>query len=52
MLVLAWYLGRMQRRHADLSPTDFNQFLFVGKLAGIGWFLHVRVRVRSSREPR
>ncbi|KAK0535978.1 Protein O-mannosyltransferase 2 [Tilletia horrida] len=40
VLVLGWYLARIQRRHADLSPSDFNQFVFVGKVAGIGWFLH------------
>ncbi|KAE8270556.1 hypothetical protein A4X09_0g1783 [Tilletia walkeri] len=40
VMVLGWYLSRIQRRHADLSPADFNQFVFVGKVAGIGWFLH------------
>lgn len=39
-VLFLWYLGRMQRRHADLSPRDFNQFVFVGKIAGLGWFLH------------
>lgn len=38
--VLLWYLMRMQRRIADLSPADFNQFVYVGKIAGLGWFLH------------
>lgn len=38
--VLGYYLARLQRRHADLSPQDFNQFVFVGKVAFLGWFLH------------
>ncbi|KAK0548730.1 Protein O-mannosyltransferase 2 [Tilletia horrida] len=40
LAVLAWYLARIQRRHADLSPADFNQFVFVGKVGMVGWFLH------------
>ena len=36
----SWYLARMQRRHLELSPRDFNQFVFVGKLGLAGWFLH------------
>ncbi len=38
--VLLWYFARLQRRHADLSPADFNQFVFVGKIGFLGWFLH------------
>ncbi|CAO1630114.1 unnamed protein product [Jaminaea pallidilutea] len=40
ILTFLWYLARMQRRHADLSPADFNQFVFVGKVGFFGWFLH------------
>ncbi|PWN35847.1 putative dolichyl-phosphate-mannose--protein mannosyltransferase [Meira miltonrushii] len=35
-----WYKGRMQRRIVDLSPQDWEQFVFAGKVAGLGWFLH------------
>lgn len=38
--VILWYLGRMQRRVYDLSPKDWDQFLFAFKVAGIGWLLH------------
>lgn len=37
---LLWYLARLQRRYADLSPADFDQFVFVGKVGFLGWFLH------------
>ncbi|CAO1632874.1 unnamed protein product [Parajaminaea phylloscopi] len=37
---LLWYMARLQRRHADLSPADFNQFVFVGKIGFLGWFFH------------
>lgn len=40
ILTLLGYLARMQRRYADLSPADFHQFLFVGKIGFFGWFLH------------
>ncbi|KAN0062959.1 Dolichyl-phosphate-mannose--protein mannosyltransferase 2 [Thecaphora frezii] len=38
--VLGWYLMRQQRRIQDLSPRDWDQFVYVGKLAGFGWVLH------------
>lgn len=40
LLTLLYYLARMQRRHADLTPAQFNQFVFVGKVGFLGWFLH------------
>lgn len=40
VLVLLWYKGRMQRRIYDLSPSDWEQFVFGGKIAGFGWLLH------------
>lgn len=40
LLTTLWYFARMQRRHADLSPGELNQFLFVGKIGFLGWFLH------------
>ncbi|CEH14995.1 glycosyltransferase family 39 protein [Ceraceosorus bombacis] len=48
-LVFTYYLGRMQRRHADLSAADWNQFLFVGKIAGLGWVLHFMPSAIMSR---
>lgn len=39
-LTYLWYKGRMQRRIVDLSPQDWEQFTFAGKVAGLGWFLH------------
>lgn len=38
--VLLYYLARLQRRHVDLSPRDWEQFTYVGKVAGLGWFFH------------
>ena len=35
-----WYMMRQQRRIQDLSPPDWSQFLYVGKIAGFGWILH------------
>jgi len=38
--VLFYYLARLQRRHVDLSPRDWEQFTYVGKIASMGWFFH------------
>lgn len=40
VLVFLWYKARLQRRIIDLSPQDWEQFTFVGKVAGLGWLLH------------
>lgn len=38
--VLAWYFLRRQRKIYDMSPHDWDEFLFVTKVGGIGWLLH------------
>ncbi|CAL1705382.1 unnamed protein product [Somion occarium] len=40
LLVLAVYLIRMQRRYADMEPREWDHFIYVGKIAFFGWFLH------------
>ncbi|EPQ27276.1 uncharacterized protein PFL1_05199 [Pseudozyma flocculosa PF-1] len=40
VVTLLWYLMRQQRRIQDLSPRDFDHFVYVGKVAGFGWILH------------
>ena len=40
-LVLAfWYLARMQRLYKDWKVGEWEQFLWVGKIAFGGWALH------------
>lgn len=39
---LVWYLARFKRRCDDLSPREWYQFIFVGKLGVGGWLLHYR----------
>ncbi|KZV66535.1 glycosyltransferase family 39 protein [Peniophora sp. CONT] len=34
------YLMRMQRRYVDMEPAEWDQFLYAGKIAFFGWFLH------------
>lgn len=38
--IFLWYECRKQRRIYDLSPQDWEQFIFGAKIAGLGWFLH------------
>ena len=40
VLLFVWYCMRRQRRIQDLGPRDWDEFLFVLKVGGIGWFLH------------
>ncbi|KAI0345390.1 glycosyltransferase family 39 protein [Trametopsis cervina] len=40
LVVLLVYLMRMQRRYTDMEPREWDHFLYVGKVAFIGWFLH------------
>ncbi|RXK40898.1 dolichyl-phosphate-mannose-protein mannosyltransferase [Tremella mesenterica] len=35
-----WYLLRMQRQYKDWAPGQWDHFLYVGKVAFFGWFLH------------
>ncbi|KAI0035055.1 glycosyltransferase family 39 protein [Vararia minispora EC-137] len=37
---LVVYLMRQQRRYVDMEPREWDQFLYVGKIAFLGWFLH------------
>ncbi|KAI9254306.1 dolichyl-phosphate-mannose-protein mannosyltransferase [Sporodiniella umbellata] len=39
-LVVAAYAVRRQRKIFDLSPTQWNHFLYVGKALFLGWFFH------------
>ncbi|KAI0819094.1 glycosyltransferase family 39 protein [Irpex lacteus] len=40
LLALVVYLMRAQRRYVDMDPREWDHFLYVGKIAFIGWFLH------------
>jgi len=40
LLTVAYYLARMQRQYKDWSPGEWDQFLYVGKVAFGGWALH------------
>ncbi|KAG1782405.1 glycosyltransferase family 39 protein [Suillus placidus] len=40
VIVLGVYLLRHQRKYVDMTPQQWDHFLYVGKIAGYGWFLH------------
>ncbi|KDQ61319.1 glycosyltransferase family 39 protein [Jaapia argillacea MUCL 33604] len=40
VIVLGVYLLRWQRKYVDMEPREWDQFLYVGKVAFLGWFLH------------
>ena len=40
LLTAGWYLARMQRQYKDWAPGEWDQFLYVGKVAFGGWALH------------
>jgi len=40
VLALCTYVFRTQRRYVDMEPRDWEHFLYVGKIAFFGWFLH------------
>ena len=42
------YLLRMQRKYVDMDPREWEHFLYVGKIAFVGWALHYGV-FSSSR---
>ncbi|PWN54061.1 putative dolichyl-phosphate-mannose--protein mannosyltransferase [Violaceomyces palustris] len=44
-----YYYMRLQRRVADLSPADLSQFIYVGKLALIGFIFHIVPFISMSR---
>ncbi|GBE81826.1 Dolichyl-phosphate-mannose--protein mannosyltransferase 2 [Sparassis crispa] len=40
LLAFGVYLLRMQRKFVDMEPREWDHFLYVGKVAFVGWFLH------------
>lgn len=39
-LAFAVYLLRMQRKYVDMDAREWDHFLYVGKVAMLGWLLH------------
>ncbi|KAG1863599.1 glycosyltransferase family 39 protein [Suillus subalutaceus] len=39
VIVLVVYLLRHQRKYVDMTPQQWDHFLYVGKIAGYGWLL-------------
>jgi hypothetical protein len=37
---LGVYLLRWQRKYQDMDAREWDHFLYVGKIAGFGWFFH------------
>ncbi|KAJ7052545.1 glycosyltransferase family 39 protein [Mycena amicta] len=40
LVTLVVYLLRQQRKYADMDPQEWDHFLYVGKVAFLGWALH------------
>ncbi|KIY70267.1 glycosyltransferase family 39 protein [Cylindrobasidium torrendii FP15055 ss-10] len=40
LLAFGVYIFRMQRKYVDMEPREWEHFLYVGKIAFMGWFLH------------
>lgn len=40
LVTAGWFLLRMQRHYNDWLPGQWDHFLYVGKYAFFGWFLH------------
>ena len=40
LVLVGWYLARMQRQYHDWKPGEWDQWLWVGKVAFGGWALH------------
>lgn len=40
VVALVYYLMRMQRKYVDMEPREWDHFIYVGKIAFLGWFLH------------
>ena len=34
------YVMRQQRKYVDMEPREWEHFLYVGKVAMVGWMLH------------
>ncbi len=45
---LLWHLMRFQRKINDFAPGEWNQFLYVSKIAFGGWFFHYRKHASPS----
>ena len=39
-VVLGWYVLRMQRQYRDWKTGEWEEWLFPGKVAFWGWFMH------------
>jgi len=42
VFALGIYLLRIQRRYVDFEPGEWEQALYIGKVAIVGWALHYR----------
>ncbi|KAF8227100.1 glycosyltransferase family 39 protein [Tricholoma matsutake] len=40
LLAFVVYVLRKQRKYVDMEPREWEHFLYVGKIAFFGWFLH------------
>ncbi|KAJ7716821.1 glycosyltransferase family 39 protein [Mycena maculata] len=40
LVALGVYLLRQQRKYVDMDPNEWEHFLYVGKVAFLGWALH------------
>lgn len=40
VLGLFVYLARWQRKYNDMDAREWEHFVYVGKIAGLGWFFH------------
>ncbi|OBZ65723.1 Dolichyl-phosphate-mannose--protein mannosyltransferase 2 [Grifola frondosa] len=40
IIALGVYLMRQQRKYVDMDPREWEHFLYVGKVAFVGWALH------------
>ncbi|KAF8902825.1 dolichyl-phosphate-mannose-protein mannosyltransferase [Gymnopilus junonius] len=40
VLAVGVYWGRWQRKYRDMDAHEWDHFLYVGKIAGFGWFFH------------
>lgn len=48
----AWYLARFQRKFNDFAPGQWAHYVYVGKIALGGWFLHYRESESNSSKGR
>ena len=48
-LVAGVYIMRQQRKYVDMEPREWEHFLYVGKVALVGWGLHFCESARPAR---